>query len=170
MDEFLEVILSTYHETFTEKLVQRVHCETLHGGLGLTQAALREKFWVPRLCSLVKTVRSKCWAYKRFRLQAITPPIPGQLPKDRTTVGTAFEIIGVDFAGPIKYRKSSKAERKVYLAIFACSLSRAVHLELLRNLGTDTLSCVWNGLSLVVDVRAWSIQIMTARLSKLASG
>ena len=86
----------------------------------------------------MKAVRSKCWGCKRFRLQAITPPIPGQLPKDRTTVGTAFEIIGVDFAGPMRYRKSSKAEGKAYLAIFACSLTRAVHLELLRNLETGT--------------------------------
>ena len=123
---------------FTEKLVQRIHCETLHGGVGLTMAALREKYWVPRLRSLVKAVRSKCWGCKRFRLQAITPPIPGQLPKDRTTVGTAFEITGVDFAGPMRYRKSSKAEGKAYLAIFACSLTRAVHLELLRNLETGT--------------------------------
>ena len=106
--------------------------------VGLTMAALQEKYWVPRLRSLVKAVRSKCWGYKRFRLLVITPPIPGQLPKDRTTVGTAFEIIGVDFAGPIKYQKSSKAEGKAYLAIFACSLSRAVHLELLRNLETGT--------------------------------
>ena len=29
---------------FTEKLVQRIHCETLHGGVGLTMAALREKY------------------------------------------------------------------------------------------------------------------------------
>ena len=123
---------------FTQKLVQRIHCDTLHGGVGLTMAALREKYWVPRLRSLVKAVRSKCWGCKRFRLQAITPPIPGQLPNDKTTVGTAFEIIGVDFAGPIRYRKSSKAEGKAYLAIFACSLSRAVHLELLRNLETGT--------------------------------
>jgi len=49
----------------------------------------------------------------------------------------AFEVIGVDFAGPIRYKCSKKTEGKSYLAIFACSLSRAVHLELLPNLETD---------------------------------
>ena len=28
---------------FTEKLVQRIHCKTLHGGIGLTMAAVRER-------------------------------------------------------------------------------------------------------------------------------
>ncbi len=30
---------------FTYKLVQQVHCETLHGGNGLTMAAVRERYW-----------------------------------------------------------------------------------------------------------------------------
>ena len=41
---------------FTEKLVERVHCETLHGEVGLTMAAIREQYWVPTLRSLVKSV------------------------------------------------------------------------------------------------------------------
>ena len=123
---------------FTEKLVQRVHCETLHGGVGLTMAEVRETFWIPRLRSLVKMIRSRCWGCKRFRLTSFTTPVAGQLPEDRTSPGAAFEVIGVDFAGPMKFRKSSKAEGKSYLVIFACSLSRAVHLELLRNLETST--------------------------------
>jgi hypothetical protein len=64
--------------------------------------------------------------------------VAGQLSEDRTSPGAAFEVIGVDFAGPMKFRKSSKAEAKSYFVIFACSLSRAVHLELLRNLETST--------------------------------
>ena len=120
------------------KLVRRIHCETLHGGIGLTMAAVRERYRVPRLRSLVKLVRKKCWGCKRFQQDVYTPPVTGQLPDDRTTPSTAFEVIGVDFAGPMKFRKSNKAERKAYLCIFACSLSRAIHLELLRNLETST--------------------------------
>ena len=64
-------------------------------------------------------------------------PTPGKLPKNRTTVAGAFEIIGTD-VGPIRYKKAQNKEGKAYLAIFACSLSRAVHLELLPNMETDT--------------------------------
>lgn len=63
--------------------------------------------------------------------------MPGPLPEDRTTVATAFEVIGTDFAGPIRYKQRNKREGKAYLAVFTCSLSRAVHLELLPSLLTD---------------------------------
>ena len=55
-------------------------------------------------------------------------------PGKSTVVGAAFEVVGVDFAGPIRYRQNRKSERKAYLTIFTCSLSRAVHLELLPSL------------------------------------
>ena len=128
---------------FTEKLVQQVHCETLHGGIGLTMAAVRERYWVPKLRSLTKAIRSKCHGCKRFRATAVTIPAPGLLPEDRTSVGTAFEVIGTDFAGPIRFKQTQKKEGKAYLAIFSCSLSRAVHLELLPSQETTAfISCL----------------------------
>lgn len=130
-------------ERFTEKLVHQVHCETLHGGVALTMAAVRERYWVPKLRSLVKSVRSKCFGCKRFSATPARNPIPGQLPEDRTTVGGAFEVIGLDFAGPLKYKEGKKSQRNAYLSIFACSLSRAVHLELIASLETDNfISCL----------------------------
>ena len=109
--------------TLTRKLVRRVHCETLHGGVGLTMAAIRETFWVPRLRRLVKKVTKNCWGCKRFQATAIAAPPPGPLPTNRTEGTTAFEVAGVDFAGQIRYRKGSNREGKAYIALFACSLT-----------------------------------------------
>ena len=39
---------------------------------------------------------------------------------------------------PIKYCKSSRAEGKAYLVLYACSLVRALYLEILQNLETTT--------------------------------
>ena len=114
---------------FTKKLVQRVHCETLHEGVGLTMATVREQYWVPPLRALVKKVCLGCWGCKRFRAKAVTSPVPGLLLNDRTNLEAAFEVVGIDFAGPVRYRKSVKSEGKAYLAIFACSLSRAVDIH-----------------------------------------
>ena len=128
---------------FTRKLVQRTHAETLHGGVSLTMAAIREEYWIPTLRQLVKSVRSACWGCKRFRALPLTVPPPGPLPTDRTHGRAPFEVIGTDFAGPIYYRLSQKREGKAYLVIFSCSLSRAVHLELVPNLETSTfLPCL----------------------------
>ena len=125
------------NSTYTRKLVRRIHVNTLHGGVGLTMAAIRETYWILRLRRLVKAVRSDCWGCKRFQAIAAKTPKAGYLPTNRTTGQTPFEVVGIDFAGPIRYKKV-KHESKSYLVIFACSLSRAVHLELLPNLNTET--------------------------------
>ena len=85
----------------------------------------------------MKSVRSTCWGCKRFRALPLTTPPPGPLPTDLTNSGTAFEIIGTDFAGPIKYKQYKKRERKAYLVIFTCNLSRTVHLKLMSTLETS---------------------------------
>ena len=123
---------------FTEKFVLRSHRRTLHGGVALTMADIRERHWVPRLRQLVKKTIKSCWGCKRFQALAFSSPPPGLLPRERTEGSNAFEVVGVDFAGPIKYRRSARVEGKAYLVLFACSLSRALHLEVLPNLETAT--------------------------------
>jgi hypothetical protein len=48
-------------------------------------------------------------------------------------------MLGVDFAGTIKYQFEGKKEKKAYLALFACSLTRAVDLDLGISLETEDL-------------------------------
>jgi hypothetical protein len=45
-------------------------------------------------------------------------------------------VIGADFAGPIKYVTKSKKETKSYLVLYTCSITRAVHLDIVRLLDT----------------------------------
>ena len=50
---------------------------------------------------------------------------------------TPYENIGVDFAGPIKYKMKPKQEGKAYLFLYACRLTRGVYLNVLLNLQTN---------------------------------
>ena len=109
---------------------------TLHGGVGLTMAKVREKYWVPRLRRLTKKVIKKCFGCKRFRAVAAKCPPPGLLPRTRTEGATPFNVIGVDFAGPVKYLGKGKKEGKAYVVLYSCSLTRGVFLELLPSLET----------------------------------
>jgi hypothetical protein len=119
---------------FTSKSLYQAHLATLHGGVGLTMARIRELYWVPRLRRLVKKVRGKCRGCKRFRTKAFQSPPPGNLPRTRTSGNTPYEVIGVDFAGPIMYRTKSKVEKKSCLALYGCSLTRGVFLDLLATI------------------------------------
>ena len=63
----------------------------------------------------------------------------GDLPEERCNVPTrAFTDVGIDFAGPssCKDQKTSK----VYMAIFVCFASKAVHIEAVSDL--TTAACV----------------------------
>ena len=122
---------------FTAKLVHQAHVATLHGGVTLTMGRLRETYWIPRLRRLVKKVRGSWWGCKRFQLKAYQSPPPGNLPTTRTQGETPYQAVGVDFAGPIKYRLRANTEGKAYLVLYACCLTRGVYLDLLPSLETS---------------------------------
>ena len=93
----------------------------------------RQYHWVPRRRRLTKRVVSKYHGCKRFQAVAAATPPPGLLPLDRTQGTHTSQVVGVDFAGPKKYRKRGKA----YVAVYACSFCRAVYLALLSSLETE---------------------------------
>ena len=117
----------------TEKMVHDAHVLSLHGGVGLTMTFIRQEYWVPRLRRLTKKVIRACYGCKKFQVTSFANPPTASLPTDRTVGSVPFEVVGVDFAGPITYKLSPKKEGKAYILLFACSLTRAIHLELLPN-------------------------------------
>ena len=70
------------------------------------------------------------------------PPPPANLPTTRTEGSTAYQIIGVDYAGPLRYRKSKGKEGKAYILLYACSLTRGVFLDLMPNM--EMTECLYS--------------------------
>jgi hypothetical protein len=91
---------------YTTKLGEDAHQRTLHGGVGLTMAKIRENVWVPRLRQLVKKTVKGCHGRRRFHAKPVSKPPPGNLPVDRTEGDRPFQVVGVDFADPIASLKS----------------------------------------------------------------
>ena len=66
----------------------------------------------------------------------------GQLPIERTTPDSVFEKVGIDYAGPfyIKYGSVGKPTIvKGYVCIYVSLTVKAVHLELVSDLGFHRL-------------------------------
>ena len=79
---------------------------------------------------MVKKAIKGCYGCRRFRVKPDGRPPPGNLPVDRTEGNRPFQVVGVDLAGPIRYRVTKKTEGKAYITLYACSLTRAFYLEL----------------------------------------
>ena len=62
------------------------------------------------------------------------------LPNIRVSDGPPFTHVGLDFAGPVYIRANSASRNdseKCYICLFTCATTRAVHLELTRNLTVE---------------------------------
>lgn len=116
--------------------MQDAHILTLHGGLGSTMAHIRQEYWIPCLRQLAKNIINHCYGCKKFRATFHNPPL-GNLPVYRTEGFYPFQTVCVDYTGPIVYKVSKKKEGKAYILLFKCSLTRAVHLELLADQTTE---------------------------------
>lgn len=63
----------------------------------------------------------------------------GNLPADRLRALRPFKICGVDFCGPIHITLKIRGRPpvKMYIAVFVCFTSKAVHLELVTDLSSN---------------------------------
>ena len=120
-----------------ENIVQEAHIRTIHGGVSFTIGEVRKNYWIPKLRGLAKKIRNNFFGCKRFQITAFANPPPGVLPLNRTVGHRAFQVIGVDSAGPLYYRISPTKEGKAYILLFSCSLTRAIHLQPLKEQTTN---------------------------------
>ena len=123
---------------FTTKIVEHAHLQTHHGLVGLTMAKVRETFWVERLRSQVKSIIHCCFKCTRYHGKAYPKPPTVTLPSYRTEASRAFQNTGLDFAGPFEYKINKDNSGKVYIVLYTCAASRAVHLNLVKDMGVET--------------------------------
>ena len=121
----------------SEKLIFHAHLKTIHGGVDITMAIIRENYWIEGLRQLMAKVISKCHGCKRFQSKPSTTPSPGYLPETRTEKNLPFKVIGADYASQIYCETKSKREEKVYILFCTCSVSRTIHLENLNKQATE---------------------------------
>ena len=61
------------------------------------------------------------------------------LPVYRVHCNHCFENVGVDFAGPLYCKEKTGDMSKVYILLFTCCVTRAVHLEITSSQGQHSL-------------------------------
>jgi hypothetical protein len=123
----------------TTLIIRYAHECQLHAGHEGTLAYIRQNYWPIAGRGAVRQVIHLCMCFKTNR--TTFNQIMGDLPSDRVTQNRPFLISGVDFAGPISLKEGrgrGKRIVKAYIALFICMTTKAVHVELVGNLTTES--------------------------------
>ena len=130
-------ILLPKNNTFTDLIIKDCQERVQHNKLRSTLAELRSKFLVPQGRQQVNKVIGNCLACKRLDGKAFMPGPVGELPDFRVTETLPFSNTGVDCVGPLYIKKDTGEMEKVYIVLFTCCVTRAVHLEVVAHLDTS---------------------------------
>ncbi|XP_062541543.1 uncharacterized protein LOC134209562 [Armigeres subalbatus] len=131
------IVLPNKHP-FTRLVAAHFHSLCFHAGPRMTLATIRREFWPISGKTLANHVCRKC--VKCFRQNPVPVAQPlGQLPQARTVPSRPFSTTGVDFCGPVYLKPVHRkaAPQKVFIAVYICFATKAVHLELVCDLSTD---------------------------------
>ena len=63
-------------------------------------------------------------------------PVMPPLPTIRVTEACAFSRTGLDYLGPM-YMKTDQERKKVWVCLFTCLVTCAIHLELMRDMTAE---------------------------------
>lgn len=134
-------ILLPRNHPFTTLVVQDAHLRVCHNGVKETLTEVRSRYWIVKGRSLTRAIVHKCTKCKKYEGPPFDSPPPPPLPEFRIKDDPAFTYVGVDFAGPLFVR--SGVSSKVWICVFTCLVTRAIHLDIVDNLSTDTfLRCL----------------------------
>ncbi|XP_076384529.1 uncharacterized protein LOC143263451 [Megalopta genalis] len=132
------VLLPKSHHV-TELIIRQAHLENHHAGMTTTLYAVRQAYWPIDGRNATRKIVRRC--VKCFRMD---PPATacsmGNLPAARVTEHRPFSNCGVDYCGPfhIKERRHRNRTRlKVFVAVFICFSTKAVHLEVVSDMTTE---------------------------------
>ncbi|XP_062714235.1 uncharacterized protein LOC134291008 [Aedes albopictus] len=132
------VILPKDHHT-TRLLVDNYHRHFLHSSNNTVLNEVRQRYRISQLRSVIKRIAKDC-QHCKIRKAVPRSPMMAPLPAARLTPNIrAFSYTGVDYFGPLLV-KQGRSLVKRWVALFTCLTIRAVHLEIVHNLSTQ--SCV----------------------------
>ena len=130
------IIIPKEHPVASQ-IVRHYHKILAHAGREHVLSAIRQRYWIVGARSLVRQLVSQCVTCRR-REGPVMQQKMADLPKERLVPHQPpFTYTGVDFFGPF-HVKRARSTIKIYGCLFVCFNSRAVHIEDVSSLETDT--------------------------------
>ena len=125
------------NHSVTELIIRHYHEAEGHAGLQHVLSVVRNHFWIVKGAAAVRRVLRNCNKCKILNAKPMQQQM-AMLPECRITPGVyAFESCGVDYFGPLLVQQG-RSVMKRWGCLFTCMRTRAVHIEIVHSLSTDS--------------------------------
>ncbi|KAL6737581.1 hypothetical protein Aduo_011210 [Ancylostoma duodenale] len=143
----------------TTLLILYFHSNNNHCGVNHTLTALRQRFWIPKGRSAVKSaIRNQCYHCRRYNAKPFTlPPFPVHPIQRVTPPQYPFQRMGMDFFGPMQYRSESNIIEKYWMLLFTCLNSRAIYVDIVLNMTTQSVLHVLRRFIATIGCPTWIV-------------
>ncbi|XP_062711767.1 uncharacterized protein LOC134289632 [Aedes albopictus] len=130
------IILARHHH-LTKLIVDYHHRRYLHANHETVLNEVRQRLHVSNLRTVVRQVIKECQTCKITKAAPVQPRM-APLPESRlAAMARPFSYVGLDYFGPIQVRLESSCVKR-WVALFTCLTVRAVHLEVVHSLSTES--------------------------------
>ena len=136
-DQLKHPVIVPKNSHIARLIVDHYHRKTHHSGRGITLGAVRAAgYWIIGARSTVSSRILQCVTCKRLRGTPQQQKM-ADLPPDRMQEVAPFTYSAVDAFGPF-YIKERRSQVKRWGLLFTCLSSRAIHIETINTLTTDS--------------------------------
>lgn len=133
-----QILLPADHH-LTRLIIREEHERLKHAGTQATLYSVRELFWPLNGKDTTRKIIHNCIRCFRAKPRDVDY-IMGNLPQNRVNFTRPFSNVGVDYCGPLYIKEKRHRNRnkiKVYVSVFVCMSTKAVHLELVSDLTSE---------------------------------
>ena len=121
----------------TRIMMLKCHLDNYHQGVERVRNGLQQKFWILDLRNALRNIKNRCVPSRKYSA-VVQAPTMADLPRERVhKVDFPFTFAGVDYFGPIEVKYMRKTLKR-WVCVFTCLFTRAIHLERVYSLDTDS--------------------------------
>lgn len=120
----------------SQLIIEDNHRKLGHAGRSHVLASVRSRYWITKGNSAVRSVLNKCVLCRKTNGK-VNEQKMADLPEERVNPAPPFTVTGVDVFGPFQVKDGRKSVKR-YGVLFTCLTTRAIHLETVNSLETDS--------------------------------
>ena len=130
------VILPKQHH-IVDLIVRHYHHKSGHSGIEHVLSLIRERFWIVKARVPVRKIINECFDCKKRLQKPGMQKMADLLPERVSPDMPPFTYVGYDCFGPFMVKRK-RCQEKRYGILFTCLAVRAVHIEVIHGMDTDS--------------------------------